>query len=288
VTAMVTPFDAEGRLDLEKAQELARWLCDNGSDGLVVAGSTGESTALEDHEKLELFAAVVDAVSVPVLAGVGTASTGHTLALIEKSASIGLAGYLLVTPYYCRPSQAGIKEHFKACAEAAGDRPVLLYDIPARTGRRIARQVMLELHEECPNVVGVKDASGDPAATAALVSEAPEGFVVYAGDDALAFLTVAHGGAGVVSVASHWAGREFREMLDCVEAGRLERARELYRRMLPSFRFESSESAPNPLPAKAMLRVIGIDAGYCRPPLGRWDPSLEQEARKVLASLGRS
>ena len=176
ITAMVTPFDDDGALDLDAAVELARWLAAHGSDGLVLSGTTGESSVLTDDEKVSLWRAVADAVTIPVLAGTGSNDTAHSVALTRQAAASGVDGVLVVTPYYNRPSQAGLHEHFRAVAEAAGDLPVVLYDIPIRTGRRIETATMLRLAREVPAVVGVKDAAGDPPTTAHLVAQAPAGF----------------------------------------------------------------------------------------------------------------
>src|SRR5579863_2454478 len=153
VTAMVTPFDDDGALDLGVATELARWLVAHGSDGLVLTGSTGESSVLTDDEKVALWEAVAGAVSVPVIAGTGSNDTAHSLDMTRRAVGCGVDGVLLVTPYYSRPSQAGIYEHFRLCAEAAGELPVMLYDIPVRSGRRIESDTMLRLAREVPNIV---------------------------------------------------------------------------------------------------------------------------------------
>ena len=158
VTAMVTPFDDEGGLDVDAATPLAQWLADHGSDGLVVAGTTGEGSVLADDEKLELWRAVSEAVTIPVVAGTGSNDTAHSVELTRRAADCGVAGVLVVTPYYNRPSQAGIEAHFRAVA-AATDLPVLIYDIPMRTGRKVSHEVLVRLAHEVPNIVGVKDAA---------------------------------------------------------------------------------------------------------------------------------
>ncbi|MDQ3147752.1 MAG: 4-hydroxy-tetrahydrodipicolinate synthase [Actinomycetota bacterium] len=286
VTAMVTPFDDDLALDLDAAVALARWLTDHGSDGLVLAGSTGEGTSLSDAEKLDLFRAVAEAVTVPVLAGTGTADTRHSVELTRAAVACGVAGVLVVAPYYSRPSQAGLDLHFRAVAEAAGERPVLLYDIPVRTGRRVARETLLALAREVPNVVGVKDAAGDPHGTARLVDAAPEGFEVYSGEDGLTLPLLAVGAVGVIGVAANWAPGFQSEVIAAFAKGDVTLARELNARLLPSFAFESSEAAPNPIPAKAALRHLGLRVGQCRPPLGPAPPGLDDQAAEVLSALG--
>jgi 4-hydroxy-tetrahydrodipicolinate synthase len=285
LTAMVTPFDAEGRLDLDGAVALARWLADNGSDGLVLAGSTGESAVLSDDEKHSLFQAVCEAVTVPVVAGTSTYDTAHSVSLTRTATEAGAAGILAVTPYYNRPSQAGIEAHFTAVAGATS-LPVLLYDIPVRSGRTIERDTMLRLARQVDNIVGVKDALGNPSKSAVLVAEAPSGFELYSGDDVFTLPLLAIGAVGAISVASHWVGKLHGEMLTAFAKGDVLEAQRLNQRMLPSFMFETSDEAPNPIPTKAVMRVLGLPAGQCRLPMGEAPAGLEDEARKILADLG--
>jgi 4-hydroxy-tetrahydrodipicolinate synthase len=287
VTAMVTPFDEHGALDLDGAVRLARWLVAHGSDGLVVAGTTGEGPVLRDDEKVALWRAVAEAVSVPVIAGTGTADTAHSIELTRAATAAGVDAVLVVTPYYSRPSQAGLAAHFEAVA-AATTLPVVLYDIPARTGRGIARDTLCGLARRVPNIVAVKDAAGDVAATAHLVAQAPGGFAVYSGEDVQTLPLLAVGAVGVISVASHWAGPEMGEVVQAFAKGDVDGARATNARLLESFDFESDEQYPNPLPAKAAIRALGLPAGQCRLPLGPAPEALDQRARAVLAGLGRS
>src|SRR5215210_1818219 len=192
VTAMVTPFSEDGALDVEAAADLARWLADHGSDGLVVAGTTGEGPVLSDDEKLDLWRAVTEAVTIPVVAGTGSNDTAHSVELTRRAAGTGVAGALIVTPYYNRPSQSGLDAHFRAVAEASSV-PVLIYDIPVRTGRKVSHDVLVRLAREVPQVVGVKDAAGDVAGTARLLAAAPDDFEVYSGDDGLTLPLLAVG-----------------------------------------------------------------------------------------------
>ncbi len=284
VTAMVTPFDHDGALDLDAARDLSRWLCANGSDGLVVAGTTGEGPVLSDTEKLDLFAAVAEAVDVPVLAGTGTNNTAHDVELTKRLAGTRVAGVLVVCPYYSRPSQAGIAAHVAAVAGAT-ELPVMVYDIPVRTGRRIATETMLALARDVRNVVAVKDASGDLQGAAQLVAEAPQGFEVYSGDDGLTLAFLAIGAVGVVAVASHYCGPQYAAMLASAAKGDAEDAIERHGGLLEAFRFESSERWPNPLPAKAALRALGKRVGQCRLPLGVADAALDEAARDLVARL---
>ncbi|MGH9155804.1 MAG: 4-hydroxy-tetrahydrodipicolinate synthase [Acidimicrobiales bacterium] len=285
LTAMVTPFDEDGRLDLDAAAAVARWLVANGSEGLVVAGTTGESPTLSDAEKLDLWRAVAEAVDVPVVAGSASNDTAHSVELTAAASQCGIEGVLVVTPYYNRPSQAGIEAHIRAVA-AATTLPVLIYDIPVRTGRKVGHDTLMRLAREVGNVVGVKDAAGDPTASARLVAEAPGGFELYSGDDAFTLPLLAIGACGVISVASHWAARPFAEMMASFAKGDVDEARRLNSRLLDSFAFETGDEAPNPVPAKAMCRVLGLPVGQCRLPMGPAPAGLEDRARRVLAGLG--
>ncbi len=284
VTAMATPFDDDGVLDLDGAAQLARWLVDHGNDGLVVAGTTGESPALSDDEKRDLWRAVAEAVTVPVLAGSGSSDTAHSVQMTRAAADAGVAGILAVCPYYSRPSQAGIQAHLRAIAEAT-ELPVLVYDIPVRTGRKVATDVLVQLHREVPNVVGVKDAASDPWATAQLLAAAPE-LELYSGEDRLTLPLLSLGACGVVGVATHWTGRLHQRLLEAFWKGDVAEARQLNARMVPSFAFESTDDAPNPVPTKAVLRQLGLPAGQCRLPVGPAPDGLDETAAALLATLG--
>lgn len=284
LTAMATPFDDDGALDLDGAATLARWLVDHGNEGLVVAGTTGESPVLSDAEKADLWRAVSEAVTVPVLAGAGTNDTRHSVELTRLAEQAGVAGVLAVTPYYNRPSQAGLDAHFRAVAGATR-LPVVLYDIPVRTGRKVAHDTLVRLAREVPNIVGVKDAAGDVAGSARLVAEAPEGFDLYSGDDSLTLPLLAVGASGVIGVATHWTGELHAEMVSAFRSGDVTTAQKVNARLLDSFAFESGDDAPNPVPTKALLRVLGLPGGPCRLPHVE-PPGLEERARLVLSDLG--
>ena len=284
LTAMVTPFDDDLALDLDAAASLARWLVDHGSDGLVVAGTTGEGVTLDDEEKLDLFRAVAEAVTVPVIAGTGSNDTRHSVELTKAAAGTGVDAVLAVTPYYNRPSQAGIDGHVRAIA-GASDLPVVLYDIEFRTGRRLARDTILGLAREVPSVVAVKDASGDPAATARLVAEAPGGFEVYSGDDKLTLPLLAVGAVGVVGVGTHWCGELVGEMIAAFGKGDVETARAINARLLESWAFQSTDEAPSPLPTKAVMRALGHPVGDARPPMGPSPAGLDDRARAVVRAV---
>ena len=284
VTAMVTPFNADGSLNLDGAQRLAKWLQDNGNDGLVVAGTTGESPVLTDDERLSLFAAVTEAVTIPVIAGTGTNDTAHSVLMTKEATKLGVAGILAVTPYYNRPPQSGIEGHMRAMA-AATTLPVVVYDIPARTGRKIATSLILKLANEVSNIVALKDAAGNPAESAVLMSQAPAGFELYSGDDGLTLPFMAIGGSGVIGVATHWTGQDHQEMFALWEKGDVNGARRVNARMLESFAFETGDDNPNPLPSKVMMNVLGLQVGEARLPMGPPPAGLEERAKKVLENL---
>jgi 4-hydroxy-tetrahydrodipicolinate synthase len=284
LTAMVTPFTPDGTLDLDGAARLARFLVDQGSDGLVVAGSTGEGSSLSDAEKLDLFAAVAEAVTVPVLAGTSSADTARSVELTRRVAPTGAAGVLATTPAYARPSQAGIAGHLGAMASAT-DLPVMLYDIPSRTGRKIAPTTTVALVQAHANIVALKDASGDLPAAAHTKSVLGERLDLYSGDDAVTLAFLAVGGVGLVSVAAHWAGPEFSAMIVSALKGDWEGARALNERLAASCAFESTDAYPNPMPSRAALRVLGIEVGECRAPHTRCDATLQNAAADVVSAL---
>jgi 4-hydroxy-tetrahydrodipicolinate synthase len=284
MTAMVTPFAADGSFDAGAAAALAQWLIEQGNDGLVLSGTTGESPTLTDDEKIALWRAVRSAVDVPLIAGSTTNDTRHSVRMTKAAADLGMDGILAVTPYYNRPSQAGLEAHFRAVAEVS-NLPVLLYDIPVRTGRKIATETILRLAEDVPTIAGVKDAAGNPAETARLIEAAPEGFEVYSGDDSLNLAFLAVGAVGVISVAAHWSAGLHRELVDAVMKGDMDTARAVNDQLLWSYEFETSDDAPNPVPAKAMLRIMGHAVGECRLPMGPTPEGLEDEARELAAEL---
>ena len=286
LSAMVTPFDEEGRLDLDMARTLARWLESRSHDGLVVAGTTGESPTIDDEEKLSLWAAVAEAVTIPVIAGTGTNDTAHSVRLTSEAAKLGVAGILAVAPYYNRPSQAGIEAHMRAIAGAT-DLPVVVYDIPVRAGRKIATATLLRLAREVPNILGLKDAAGNPGETAAVISSSPDSFEVYSGDDAMTLPLLACGAVGVIGVATHWTSEDHQQMFDLWSKGDVDGARLVNARMLESFAFETGDEAPNPLPTKALLRHLGLAVGQARLPMGPAPASVEARVPEVLANLER-
>jgi 4-hydroxy-tetrahydrodipicolinate synthase len=283
LTAMVTPFDRDGRLDLDATRKLARWLADHGSDGLVIAATTGEATVLTDGERLDLVRAVSEAVTIPVVAGMGSNDTQHSVHLTKQAKGLGAAGVIAVSPYYSRPPQAGIEAHFRAVAEATS-LPVMLYDVPLRTGRRVAPEVLLRLFREVANIVALKDATGDPPAAARLLAEAD--FDLYSGDDAYTLPLLAVGAVGVVGTTTHWAAPLFASMISAVRRGELAQARAFQARLLPSFAYVNSDECVYPMAIKALLPLLGVEAGVCRLPLPEAPEGTRDRARAVCRELG--
>ncbi len=284
LTAMVTPFHDDGSLDLDGAVALAGWLLEHGNDGLVLAGTTGEAPTLSDDEAVELWTAVRAAVDAPLVAGVGSNDTRHTCGLAERAAAAGIDGLLVVTPYYNRPSQAGLDAHFRAVAGAT-DLPVVLYDIPGRTGRKISSGVLIALACDVPNVVGLKDAAGDPGQTARVIASAPADFSVWSGDDPMTLPLLAIGAVGVIGTATHWCGEIMADLVSSFVKGDHDRARELNAALLDSYHYESRETAQFALAVKVVLRLLGQPAGPCRLPIGPEPDDLEAEAQRVLRGL---
>ena len=284
LTAMVTPFHKDGSLNLDGAKRLARWLQDNGNDGLVIAGTTGESSVLTDDERLSLFAAVVEAVTIPVIAGTGTNDTAHSVHMTKEATKLGVAGILAVCPYYNRPSQAGIEAHIRAMS-AATTLPVVIYDIPVRTGRKISTATLATLANEVKNVAGVKDAAGNPGESARLMTMTPSSFELISGDDGLTLPLMAVGCTAVIGVATHWTGVDHQEMFTKWNAGDTAGARQVNARLTESFAFETGDDNPNPLPTKVMMNHLGLDVGEARLPMGPPPAGLAERAAKVMANL---
>lgn len=284
LTAMATAFHADGSVDLEGTARIATHLVDNGHDGVVVSGTTGESPTTTTEEDGAILAAVKDAIGdrATVVAGVGTNSTPHSIELAEQAAKVGVDGLLLVTPYYNKPGQRGVLHHFRSVAEAT-DVPVMLYDVPGRTGTQIA----LETYEQAvrlQNVVAVKDAVGDYARGVRLTQL---GYAVYSGDDASNLGWLAHGAVGFVSVVGHAAGNETKAMADAFWAGDTARALEIFTRLLPAI--DAMMGVPNygATTAKAALELLGVlDNRHVRGPLVPLDDDEVAALRAGLAASG--
>jgi len=281
---MVTPFKETGELDLEGAKKLASHLVDHGSDGLVVAGTTGESPTLTHEEKLALFAAVKEAVGdkAVVIAGTGSNSTAASIELSREAEKLGVDGLMLVVPYYNRPSQEGLYRHFKAVAEATS-LPIMLYNIPSRTGRNMEADITLKL-AAIDNVVAVKESSGDLDQVTAILRNAPEGFMVYSGDDPLTLPLMSVGGYGVVSVASHVVGESMKAMVRAYVEGNTAQAAAIHRELFPIFK--ALFVTTNPVPVKAALNMLGLPAGPVRLPLVEATAAEKERIAQVLRSAG--
>jgi 4-hydroxy-tetrahydrodipicolinate synthase len=279
LTAMVTPFDAEGAVDLGKAQRLAEHLVELGNDGLVINGTTGESPTTTDAEKADLIRAVVEAVGdrATVVSGAGTYDTAHSVRLAQQAEAAGAHGLLLVTPYYSRPTQEGVFAHFTAVADQVGV-PVMLYDIPPRTVIPIAVETLLRLAEH-PRVVAVKDAKGDLLAGSKVI--AATDLAYYSGDDPLNLPWLSVGAVGFVSVISHIAADRLRDLLDAFEAGDVAGATAIHQSLLPLLRPFSR--MPGVTYAKTALRLRGLDVGDPRLPLV---PASTEDIEAVEAELG--
>ena len=284
LTAMVTPFNDDGSLDLDGAARLARWLVAHGNDGVVVAGTTGEAPTLDKQEHLDLIRTVREALpDAVVVAGAGSNDTRHAIEMTETVTDIGADAVLSVGPYYNRPPQSGIEAHFRAIA-ASTDLPIVVYDVPGRTGRRISHEVLVRLFSEVENCVAFKDATGDPAGAARLLASVPE-VEIYSGDDALTLPLLAVGAVGVIGTSTHWTAPEMTELVVAAEKGDLDRAREINARLQPSFQYVNSETCVFSQSVKVMMGVLDVPVGECRLPLGPAPDGTEERARRVLEEL---
>lgn len=283
LTAMVTPFDDEGGVDYGQARRLALALLDSGSDGVVVAGTTGEAPTLSHEEKVKLFAEVKRAAGErgAVVAGTGTYNTAESVGLTREAERAGADGILLTTPYYNKPPQEGLFRHFEAIARATS-LPCILYNIPGRTGVNVTAETVLRC-ARVPNIAGVKEASGDLVQMARIIEGAPDGFRVWSGDDQMTLPLMSIGGYGVICVTSHLAGAQIREMIEAHLAGRVEEAARVHRRLLPLMNALMTV-ASNPIPVKHALNQIGFRAGGFRLPLADLD---EAASERLMTEVRR-
>jgi len=281
LTAMLTPFAADGSVDLDAAKHLARYLVDEGNTGLVLSGTTGESPALDDDEKLALFAAVKDAVGerTAIVAGTGGNNTAHSVELTKRAAALGVDAMLAVVPYYNKPTQDGMLLHFGAIAQAT-TLPIVVYNIPARTGANMLHATLLELARRHANVAGVKESSGDFAQFSAILRERPKGFGFWVGDDHLLLPSLALGGDGLISVAAHLCAREYRELLAAFERGDNARASQIHLQLAPLI--AALFATTSPIPVKWAANELGFALGACRSPLGAMPPELMARLRPLL------
>lgn len=283
LTAMATPFHDDGAVNWAQAAALANRLVGEGSDGIVVAGTTGESPTLSDEEKTGLFRTVKEAVGDRgvVVAGTGTYDTKHSIHLSREAQRVGCDGLLLVNPYYNRPSQDGLYAHFRAIADAVG-LPCMLYNIPGRTGVNCAPETIARL-AEVPNIVAVKEASGSLDQVSDIRRRTRSDFLIYSGDDSLTLPILAVGGTGIVSVASHLVGPQIQQMVRAYEQGEVARALQLHLRLLPLFKVLFITT--NPVPLKAALNLTGFKVGKPRLPLVEATPREKEQIQAVLSEL---
>ena len=282
LTAVVTPFARDGSVDVDRFRELAQHLVDNGSDGLVVTGTTGESPTLTDDEKLSLYAAAVDTVGgrATVIAGTGTYSTAHSVHLTEQAHDLGVDAFLVVTPYYNKPPARGIVAHVEAIA-AVTDKPIVYYNIPVRVVVNVAPETLARL-AEIPNVVAVKQAYDDMDEARRIVADT--GLALYCGDDPITLAFLELGAAGVVSVTAHIAGERIKEMIRLHAAGDVDAARAIDAELQPAH--DLLKISVNPIPIKAALNLLGHDVGGHRLPLVEADETETAQVRACLERLG--
>lgn len=286
LTAMVTPFNADGSVNYEKAADLAEWLINNGSDGLVVAGSTGEAATMSAEEKLELFRVVVNRINkrVPVIAGTGSNNTTDSVKMTKMAEAMGVDGALIVGPYYNKPTQEGFYQHFAAVAQSTG-LPIIVYNVPGRTASNISPAIVARLAADFENIVAIKEAAGNVAQVAELYSVLPEEFTIYSGDDGLILPFMSVGATGLISVLSNIGGGILQDVLQAYEDGRVREAAKLNARMVPLANAMFIET--NPIPVKAAVTLVtGIDAGQPRLPLTPMEPANKAKMVAVLQEYG--
>ena len=285
MTAMVTPFGPDGELDLPRAQELAVKLLDEGSDGLIVCGTTGESPTVFYDQKMDLFRAVIEAVDGrgPIIANAGDNCTDDSVDFARKVVELGVDGIMAVVPYYNKPPQEGLYRHFCTIAGAV-EAPVILYNIPGRSAINMEPDTILRVAHDCPNVVGVKQANADLSQTAAILADAPQGFEVLSGDDELTLPMMSLGGTGVISVVSHVAGIRFKEMIEAQSSGDHTRALRIHLELLPLMK--TLFLTANPIMVKKALELVGFPVGGVRLPLV--EPTSDQvaELERVMRGTG--
>ena len=284
LTAMATPFSPSGEVNYPVAEELASHLADNGTDTVVVCGTTGESPALTWDEEYTLFKAVKQAVSgrAKVLAGTGSNSTSEAIEATQKASKLGLDGSLQVVPYYNKPPQAGLAGHFRAIAQAVPDLPVMLYNVPGRTSCNLLPDTVVEL-ADISNIVAIKEASGNLDQVSEISRLCPSDFEIYSGDDSLTLPMLSVGAVGVVSVASHLVGNQLQRMVQAFELGNVKDATAIHLKLIPLFKVLFSVTSPIPL--KVALELQGWSVGQCRPPLCKETPELVQAVKETLSAL---
>ena len=282
LTAMVTPFDRKEYVDFAKTEQLINYLINNGTDGLVVAGTTGESPTLSSEEKVALFKHSVKVADgrVPIIAGTGSNNTHASIELTKKAEAVGVDAIMIVAPYYSKPGQKGLYEHYKAIAEST-KLPVMIYNIPGRSVVNMTADTIVEL-SKISNIVSVKEASGDLDQITDIITRTEESFSVYSGDDGLTLPILSIGGDGVISVASHVLGNEMQQMISAYESGEVKEAASIHQRILPIM--NELFKAPSPSPVKTALQLKGMDVGSVRLPMV---PLTAEERSSLAAALNK-
>ncbi|WP_054694909.1 4-hydroxy-tetrahydrodipicolinate synthase [Syntrophomonas palmitatica] len=284
MTAMITPFTDDLQVNYAKAGEIAEYLCQNGTEGLVVCGTTGESPVLSHEEKLKLFAVVRDSVGgkIPVWAGTGSNNTAAAIELSREAEKLGVDGIMLVTPYYNKPSQEGLYQHFKQIAQNIS-LPVMLYNIPGRSSINLLPETVARL-AEVKNITAIKEASGNMDQMTQLKTLLPDDFSIYSGDDSMTLPMMALGAVGVVSIASHLVGKEMRKMIDAFVQGNGAEALNIHKKLFPIFR--GLFITTNPVPLKEALNMMGMQVGGFRPPLCHAEEKELVAIKKMLIDFG--
>lgn len=281
---MVTPFMEDGQVNYAIAEKLASYLADNGTDTLVVCGTTGESPTLTRDEEFELFQVVQQAVAgkAKIIGGTGSNSTQEAIEATQKAAKLGLHGSLQVVPYYNKPPQSGLYQHFKAIAEATPELPLILYNIPGRTGQNLLPETVVRL-ADIPNIVGIKEASGNLDQASQIRRNTPPEFAIYSGDDSLTLPLLAVGAQGVISVASHLVGPQLQTMVQSFRSGQVDTAIQIHLNLFPLFK--ALFLTTNPIPVKAALQLQGWQVGSTRLPLADSSEEITQALKSVLVDL---
>lgn len=283
LTAMITPFNKDMAVEYNVARKLARQLSQAGSDGLVICGTTGESPTLTKEEKIELFRVVVEEVGsqAVVIAGTGGYSTASSIELTQAAEKVGVDGVMLVCPYYNKPSQEGLYQHFKAIASST-NLPVMLYNIPGRTGVNMLPATVARL-AEIPNIIAIKEAAGSIDQVSELRRTLPDGFAIYSGDDSFTLPMLALGAKGIVSVAAHVAGPQIKQMVNAFISGNTTLATQIHMQLFPIFK--GLFITTNPVPVKAAMNILGWQAGIPRLPLVEATAAEKEAIKKALAEL---
>lgn len=280
LTAMITPFNKDLEVDYKKAQQLAEYLLANGNDGIVVAGTTGESPTLSKNEKINLFKAVKEVVGNKgqVIAGTGSYSTKDSIELTRAAEEVGVDGVMLVVPYYNKPPQQALVQHFTSIAQST-QLPVLLYNVPGRTASNMLPETVAQL-AKISNIIGIKEAAGDMDQVSLLKECVPDNFQIYSGDDSLTLPMLALGAHGVISVAGHIVGNEIQEMISSFMEGDIAKAQRIHKKLFPVFK--TMFIATNPIPVKAAVNLIVFDVGQMRLPMIE---ATEEQKAKILQAL---